>query len=119
MDNSATADLGGWLYLDLNGFEADSELGVAERANDDAQAWVAIQMFAEGRYSVLYDAAMLENGCTPALDTTSADSEDDDSSGSQLHPGSPLVPAVEAPSSGPASAGPLFFFSRFFGAVVP
>ncbi|MFN2443135.1 MAG: hypothetical protein ABR517_10675 [Thermoanaerobaculia bacterium] len=65
-DNADTDDLGGWLYLDLN--------GDAPRASGDAQAWVSIQMEAENRYSVLYDAAALENGCTPPpADSSSED----------------------------------------------
>ncbi len=73
-DNTITSDLGGWFYLDLNGIKTGAPL-IGERTNFETQNWVSIQMFAEGRYSVLYDAAQLENGCTPALTGAEADAE--------------------------------------------
>ncbi|HSN68169.1 MAG TPA: hypothetical protein VLV48_02925, partial [Thermoanaerobaculia bacterium] len=89
-DNTVTADLGGWMYMDLNGMEGMGTATVAplngRRTNFETQNWVAIQMFAEGRYSVLYDAAQLENGCTPALTATDADAE------TAIRPGANFVP---------------------------
>jgi hypothetical protein len=85
-DNTVTNDLGGWFYFDLNNMETGAPLR-AQRTNTETQNWVAIQMFAEGRYSVLYDAAMLENGCTPALAASDADAE------TAIRPAANFVPA--------------------------
>ncbi len=85
---SASGDVGGWMYLNLNngGSTAYSvtTAGVSQttppttrdfrtgtsttntgavRQNQD---WAIVSMFAEGRYSVDFDAAWLGNGCSPA-----------------------------------------------------
>lgn len=57
-DNTATADNGGWMYLNLN-HGADAPLGTSASQN-----WVTIMMTAEGRYGVDFDAAWLGNGCS-------------------------------------------------------
>lgn len=73
---SASGDLGGWMYLNLNN-EGSSAYSVAEgvdlRTNSSSvnglrqsQNWVAVSMYSEGRYSTLTDATMLANGCTRA-----------------------------------------------------
>jgi hypothetical protein len=70
-DFTGTADLGGWMYMNLNngasGFGYEST-----RPAGRSQNWVTVSMSAEGRYSVLFDATALGNGCsispTTALD---------------------------------------------------
>lgn len=82
-DFTGTADLGGWMYLNLNGAGVDeAELG--DRPNDESQAWVAINMTAEGRFGVLYDAAALQNGCTP----------NPEADGGIIRPGPNVTPAT-------------------------
>jgi hypothetical protein len=63
-----SGDVAGWMYLNLNNNNTSgtysSPAGFTPvRAS---QNWVIVSMFAEGRYSVDYDAAHLANGCTPA-----------------------------------------------------
>jgi len=53
---ASSGDVGGWMYLNLNNFSRT-------RAS---QNWVIVQMSAEGRYSVAFDATMLANDCSPA-----------------------------------------------------
>lgn len=55
------SDVGGWLYLNLNGASS-----TAYSKPRHSQNWVVVNMFAEGRYSVAFDATMLSNGCTAA-----------------------------------------------------
>lgn len=57
-DYTGTDDLGGWTYMNLN----HSELDVAG-VTSGSQNWVVVNMTAEGRYGVLFDAAWLANGC--------------------------------------------------------
>jgi len=54
--SSLIADVGGWMYLNLTNH-------AQTRAS---QNWVTVSMAAEGRYSVMFDATMLANGCTAA-----------------------------------------------------
>jgi len=63
-----SGDVAGWMYLNLNNNNTSgsysSPAGFAPvRAS---QNWVIVSMFAQGRFSVDYDAAFLANGCTPA-----------------------------------------------------
>ena len=51
---SAAGDHGGWFWLSLDN-------GVMKRPS---QNWVIVQMYAEGRYGVDFDATFLANGCT-------------------------------------------------------
>ena len=53
LTNGATA---GWMYLNLDNSTTDSPLA--------SQNWVVVNMRAEGRYAVDFDAAWLANGCT-------------------------------------------------------
>jgi hypothetical protein len=56
-----SGDVAGWMYLNLH----NNAVG----ADRPSQNWVIVSMFAEGRYSVDFDAAWLGNGCsalTPA-----------------------------------------------------
>ena len=52
--SSAAGDHGGWLWLSLDN-------GTMKRPS---QNWVIVQMYAEGRYGVDFDATFLANGCT-------------------------------------------------------
>jgi hypothetical protein len=70
--NSATADVAGWIYLNASnhgsraystarkGFAA----GATRIGPRPSQSWVAIEMYSEGRFSVVSDAAALANGCS-------------------------------------------------------
>jgi len=66
---TAAGDLAGWTYLNLNSgtqtrtapVPAGVTAGVTPRAS---QNWVIINMTAEGRFSVDFDAAWLGNGCS-------------------------------------------------------
>jgi hypothetical protein len=76
---STSGDVGGWMYLNLNnggnaaysvqraGFSGAGTSTTTVRQNQD---WVIVSMFAEGRYSVDFDAAWLGNGCSPAPPVT-------------------------------------------------
>jgi hypothetical protein len=100
---SPQGDIAGWMYLNLNnggsavysnpaavpvnrpGFAG---AGTSTVTNRQSQNWVIVSMFAEGRYSVDFDAAWLGNGCSPAPVTSVTD-------GSQIGPagGTPVCPA--------------------------
>jgi hypothetical protein len=62
---SAASDVAGWTYLNLNTQlmtrTAPAALAGTARAS---QNWVIVSMFAEGRFSVDFDAAWLGNGCS-------------------------------------------------------
>lgn len=68
---TGTTDNGGWIYMNLNN-------GIAATAYDRplhpgrSQNWVTVQMSAEGRYAVDFDATMLGNGCSASPGTTTA-----------------------------------------------
>jgi hypothetical protein len=94
---TTSGDLGGWMYLNLNnGGPVAPFVGVySSPALDNpiahptfttraSQNWVIISMFAEGRYSVDYDAAWLGNGCSAPV-----------GSGATIGPvgGTPVCPA--------------------------
>jgi len=68
-----SGDVSGWMYLNLNNPSAGAisstnttrVLPARNLAGSRAsQNWVIISMFAEGRYSVDFDAAWLGNGCS-------------------------------------------------------
>lgn len=72
-DNAGT-DIGGWMYLNLNNcgtpaYSAASD-GFAPAGSRTevrpSQNWVTVSMYAQGRYGVDFDAAMLGNGCSAA-----------------------------------------------------
>lgn len=84
-DFDGTDDLGGWMYLDLNGANAERE---------ESQAWVVVNMTAEGRYGVLYDAAAMGNGCSPAPETQPYDGE------YMIRPAPNVTPASPTPVVG-------------------
>jgi hypothetical protein len=63
---AGTGDVGGWLWLSLdNGAGRVTEKNPYSM-NRPSQSWVTIQMYAEGRYAVDFDATALGNGCTLA-----------------------------------------------------
>jgi hypothetical protein len=60
---SASGDVGGWFWLNLdNGAGATASSPYSSRR--PSQNWVIIQMYAEGRYAVDFDATTIANGCT-------------------------------------------------------
>ena len=73
---SMPGEVAGWLYLNLNNGGSASYSAAAGRdlvsgsststGPRQSQNWVTIAMFAESRYSVLFDATMLGNGCSIA-----------------------------------------------------
>jgi hypothetical protein len=58
--------VGGWIYLNLN-HNAPAGAPDAETAS---QNWVIVSMEAQGRFSVDFDAAWLENGCSDEVGQT-------------------------------------------------
>ena len=76
-----TTDLGGWAYLNLSNGGAPGSTystsrpgfgsGTSAKANqfprNVSQNWVVINMFAEERYGVSFDAQWMGNGCSPAM----------------------------------------------------
>jgi hypothetical protein len=88
--STLAGDVAGWMYLNLNNggaaaysttvagvssatpnptrpFNTGSTAANFARQNQD---WVIVSMFAEGRYSVDFDAAWLGNGCSPSAAVT-------------------------------------------------
>jgi hypothetical protein len=57
-------DLGGWMYMNLNSGLGTVSTGATRPIRVESQNWVTIQMTAEGRYGVDFDAAWLGNGCS-------------------------------------------------------
>lgn len=66
--DSTSADLGGWIYMNLT-HDGDDNFAVPARPT---QNWVTVQMTAEGRYGVDFDAAYLGNGCSALEPVTGA-----------------------------------------------
>lgn len=67
--STRTTDIGGWIYLNLaNPGSAVYTTKVA--GVRPSQNWVVVSMSAAGRYSTLFDATMLANGCTSAAPFT-------------------------------------------------
>lgn len=62
-DFTGTADVGGWMYLNLN-HGLNPAIYAADRQAGQSQNWVTVRMTAEGRYGVDFDAAFLGNGCS-------------------------------------------------------
>src|SRR5260221_8611207 len=72
---TASGDLGGWMYINASnhgspvystapGRDFKSNSSTFTNCSRQNQGWVTIWMFAEGRFSVLFDAAPLGNGCS-------------------------------------------------------
>lgn len=76
-DYPQTDDAGGWVYFNLNhgytpaqfttavGSNLTNRFGFGTAARSSSQNWVVVEMTAEGRYGVDFDAAYLGNGCSP------------------------------------------------------
>jgi hypothetical protein len=60
-----STDVAGWMYLNLHNSATTPSDG-----SRPSQNWVTVDMFAEGRYSVMFDATMLSNGCSRAVATS-------------------------------------------------
>jgi hypothetical protein len=60
---SPSGDLAGWIWINLdNG--AGSLAASPYSSRRPSQNWIIIQMYAEGRYAVDFDATTIVNGCT-------------------------------------------------------
>ena len=60
---SAAGDHGGWMWMSLdNGSRRASTTSYS--SHRPSQSWMIVQMSAEGRYAVDFDATWLANGCT-------------------------------------------------------
>ena len=74
---SNSGDVGGWMYLNLNNggstnySAARAGFAINNTTVRPSQNWVIVQMFAEGRFSVDFDAAWLGNGCSAPVPLTS------------------------------------------------
>jgi hypothetical protein len=67
-----SGDVAGWMYMNLNNNAAAGATNPYSTVRA-SQNWAIVSMFAEGRYSVDFDAAWLGNGCSaPALGGTNA-----------------------------------------------
>ena len=99
--SSASGDVGGWLYLNLNdrgspAYSAarDYRGGTTTGGPRQSQAWVVTSMFAGGRYAVEMDALAIGNGCSPAQDISYK---------MPIGPAPDANPAVTASAAGPAT----------------
>jgi hypothetical protein len=70
---NGSTDVSGWMFLNLNNGGSAGYTAVAGDAppgsgttNRASQNWVIVSMFAQGRFSVDFDAAHLGNGCSAA-----------------------------------------------------
>jgi hypothetical protein len=73
--NGSSVDVSGWMYLNLNNQPPVVALYTDAPGGPDraSQNWVIVSMFAQGRFSVDYDAAMLGNGCSAAEEAPSTE----------------------------------------------
>ncbi|HEY6141263.1 MAG TPA: hypothetical protein VI670_26195 [Thermoanaerobaculia bacterium] len=75
---SNSGDVGGWMYFNLNNggstnySAARAGFAINNTTVRPSQNWVIVSMFAEGRFSVDFDAAWLGNGCSAPVPLTSA-----------------------------------------------
>lgn len=60
---SGSGDVAGWVWLGLDHGAGKGEKNPFSIVRP-SQNWVTIQMYAEGRYAVDFDATALQNGCT-------------------------------------------------------
>jgi len=61
---AGTGDVAGWLWLSLDNGAGRAAENNPYSIHRPSQSWVTIQMYAEGRYAVDFDATALGNGCT-------------------------------------------------------
>jgi hypothetical protein len=75
--NGSSVDIAGWMYLNLDNqppnHSAYSFNGAPCSGCRDSQNWVIVSLFAQGRFSVDFDAAMLGNGCSAAEEDPSSE----------------------------------------------
>jgi len=65
---SPSGDVAGWIWINLdNG--AGSAASSPYSSRRPSQNWIIVQMYAEGRYAVDFDATTIVNGCTVAPPT--------------------------------------------------
>src|SRR2546423_9222824 len=75
---STSGDVGGWMYFNLNNggstnySAARAGFAINSTTVRPSQNWVIVSMFAEGRFSVDFDAAWLGNGCSAPVPLTTA-----------------------------------------------
>jgi len=62
--NFVTNDVSGWMYLNLDNGGRNAVVNPFSTLRA-SQNWVIVSMFAQGRFSVDFDAAWLGNGCSP------------------------------------------------------
>ncbi|HUJ12783.1 MAG TPA: hypothetical protein VL284_03250 [Thermoanaerobaculia bacterium] len=97
---SAAGDVAGWTYLNLDNNQATTAVAGYSRDNvagarRPSQNWVTVNMQAESRFSVLFDANWLGNGCSAQVPA-----------GAQIGPsgGIFVCPPPLAPGAGCASS---------------
>lgn len=61
---AGSGDVAGWFWLSLDNGAGHAAENNPYSINRPSQGWVTIQMYAEGRYAVDFDATTLANGCT-------------------------------------------------------
>jgi len=66
---STTGDVAGWIWLNLDNGAGTGRAGSPYSSRRPSQNWVIVQMYAEGRYAVDFDATSIVNGCTVAPPT--------------------------------------------------
>ena len=59
-----SSDVAGWVWLNLDNGAGTGAAGSPYSTRRPSQNWVIIQMYAEGRYAVDFDATTMANGCT-------------------------------------------------------
>jgi hypothetical protein len=60
-----SGDVGGWMWITLDNHASDAGQSSPYSSGRPSQNWVIVQMYAEGRYAVDFDATSVVNGCTP------------------------------------------------------
>jgi hypothetical protein len=66
---STSADVAGWIWMNLDNGAGTGKPGSPYSSRRPSQNWVIVQMYAEGRYAVDFDATSIVNGCTVAPPT--------------------------------------------------
>jgi hypothetical protein len=61
---AGSGDVAGWVWMSLDNGAGRAAENNPYSINRPSQGWVTIQMYAEGRYAVDFDATALANGCT-------------------------------------------------------
>jgi hypothetical protein len=61
---SPSGDVAGWIWMNLDNGAGTGRATSPYSTKRASQNWVVIQMYAEGRYAVDFDATTIVNGCT-------------------------------------------------------